>query len=88
MVECEYKKRCITDLANIPQVYREKIAKQIFEDIPKADNILDCGLDLNPIKSHPGYYRIRGMYRIGIKINPGKVIFYRITNREGIYSVF
>jgi mRNA interferase RelE/StbE len=89
MVECKYKKSCLKDLANIPFPYRDKIAQIIFENIPLADNILNCGLDISPMKGYIDSYRIRvGKYRIGLKIIDNTVVFYRIKSREEIYSVF
>jgi hypothetical protein len=32
----------LKDLANLPSVYREKIEKLVFEEIPKLDNISDA----------------------------------------------
>ena len=89
MVECRYKKTSIKDLAYIPTPYRDKIAKIIFDDIPKSDSVWNCELDINPIKGYSNYYRIRiGKFRIGFKIEEDKIIFYRIKSREEIYSVF
>nr|WP_319539627.1 type II toxin-antitoxin system RelE/ParE family toxin [uncultured Methanospirillum sp.] len=89
MVECKYKKTTIKDLANIPCPYRDKISKIIFEDIPHANNIHSCGLDISPMKGYPDTYRIRvGKYRIGLKIMGKTVVFYRIKSREEIYSMF
>lgn len=89
MVECKYKKTSIKDLANIPGPYRDKISKIIFEDIPQANTIHDCGLDISPMKGYPDSYRIRiGKYRIGLKIRDNVIVFYRIKSREEIYSVF
>ena len=89
MVECKYKKTSIKDLANIPSPYRDKISKIIFEDIPQAKNIHDCGLDISSMKGYPDAYRIRvGKYRIGLKIIDNILVFYRIKSREEIYSVF
>jgi mRNA interferase RelE/StbE len=89
MVECKYKKSSLKDLTNIPLPYRDKIAKLIFEIIPQADNILNCGFDISPMKGYIDSYRIRiGKYRIGLKIIDNTVIFYRIKSREEIYSVF
>jgi len=89
MVECRYKKTCIKDLAHIPKTYREKIAKIIFHDIPQADDIWNCGIDIAPMRGYPGYYRVRiGTYRIGLVFDCDVLIFYRIKTKEEIYSVF
>jgi mRNA interferase RelE/StbE len=89
MVECKYKKSSIKDLSNIPEPYRDKIYKIIFEDIPQADSIYKCELDLSPMRGYPDSYRIRvGKYRIGLKIIDNIVVFYRIKSRDEIYSVF
>jgi len=89
MVDCKYKKTSVKDLANIPDPYRDKISKIIFEDIPQADNIHNCGLDISSMKGYPNSFRIRvGKYRIGLKILDNTIVFYRIKTREEIYSVF
>jgi len=39
MTTCSYKKTFLKDLANLPLVYRERIEKLTFEEIPELDNI-------------------------------------------------
>jgi hypothetical protein len=39
MITCFYKKTFLNDLANLPSVYRERIEKLVFEEIPELNNI-------------------------------------------------
>ncbi len=89
MTTCFYKKTFLKDLVNLPVVYRERIEKLVFGDIPKFDNIF-VGLDIRKIKGYKDYYRIRiGNYRIGCRIEKAdKIIFYRVKSREDIYKIF
>lgn len=89
MTTCFYKKRFLKDLANLPLVYRERIEKLVFEEIPKLDNIVGA-MDIKKIRGYRDYYRIRaGNYRIGCKVEAENgIIFYRVKSRNDIYKVF
>ncbi len=89
MITCFYKKTFLRDLANLPPVYRERIEKLVFEEIPELDNIFDVG-DIKKMRGYSDYYRIRvGDYRIGCKLEAeNRVIFYRVKSRKDIYKVF
>jgi mRNA interferase RelE/StbE len=86
---CYFKKTFLKDLAEVPGVYRSKIEKMVFEDIPALQHITDK-LDIKKIQGYESYYRIRiGNYRVGCEILAGnKIIFYRVKNRKDIYKVF
>ena len=86
---CFFKKTFLKDLSGLPDVYRTKIEKLVFEEIPAINNIADK-LDIKKIEGHKNYYRIRiGNYRIGCEIQAGdKIIFYRVKHRKDIYRIF
>lgn len=89
MVQCEYKKLCLKDISQLPQEYKEKIIKILFEDIPRANALVDCRLDITSIKGYPDHYRMRiGKYRVGFVMESDKIKFCRVKSREEIYSVF
>ena len=68
MITCFYKKTFLKDLANLPPVYRERIEKLVFEEIPELNNIVRA-LDIKEMRGYRDYYRIRvGDYRIGCKV--------------------
>ena len=89
MTTCSYKKTFLKDLANLPLVYRERIEKLTFKDIPELDNIFGS-LDIKKMQGYKDYYRIRvGNYRIGCKVDAeNSIIFYRVKSRNDIYKVF
>ena len=89
MTTCFYKKRFLKDLANLPLVYRERIEKLVFEEIPELDNIFGA-MDIKKIRGYRDYYRTRaGNYRIGCKVEAENgIIFYRVKSRNDIYKVF
>jgi len=70
-------------------MYRKRIEKLVFEDIPAMDRIEDT-LDIRKIQGYEHYYRIRiGNYRIGCKIQTqDRIIFCRVKDRKDIYKVF
>jgi len=89
MITCFYKKTFLKDLANLPSVYRERIEKLVFEEIPELNNIFGA-LDIQKMRGYRDYYRIRvGNYRIGCKVEAeNRIIFYRVKSRDAIYKVF
>ncbi|CAD6490181.1 MAG: Toxin RelE3 [Candidatus Argoarchaeum ethanivorans] len=89
MITCSYKKTFLKDLVNLPSVYRERIEKLVFEEIPEFDNIFGT-LDIKKMRGYRDYYRIRvGKYRIGCKVeSENRIIFYRVKSRDDIYKVF
>jgi len=88
-VVCLFKRAFLKDLAELPTIYRNKIEKLVFEEIPGQKEI-PVKLDFKKMQGYENYYRIRiGSYRIGCKIQTGsKIIFYRVKNRKDIYKVF
>lgn len=89
MVPCKYHKLCLKDISQLPKDYKIRITKLLFEDIPLANTLDDCRLDIYPIKGMRDHYRVRvGKYRIGVVIEAGVVIFARVKSREEIDSVF
>lgn len=86
---CFFKKTFLKDLASLPAIYRRKIEKLVFEDIPGLKNMEDK-LDVKKIEGYVNYYRIRiGNYRIGCEMQTGdKIIFYRVKHRKDIYRIF
>jgi mRNA interferase RelE/StbE len=89
MTTCSYKKTFLKDLANLPLVYRERIEKLAFEEIPELGNIFGS-MDIKKMRGYKDYYRIRvGNYRIGCKVDAeNSIIFYRVKSRNDIYKVF
>ncbi len=89
MTTCFYKKTFLKDLANLPPIYRERIEKIVFEEIPELNNIFGV-LDIKKMRGYRDYYRIRvGAYRIGCKLEvENRIIFYRVKSRNDIYKVF
>ena len=76
MVPCKYRKLCLKDISQLPKDYKTHITKLLFEDIPHANTLDDCRLDIYPIKGTPNHYRVRvGKYRVGIVIEAGIVIY-------------
>ena len=55
---CFFKKTFLKDLASLPAIYRRKIEKLVFEDIPGLKNMEDK-LDVKKIEGYVNYYRIR-----------------------------
>ena len=55
---CFFKKTFLKDLASLPAIYRRKIEKLVFEDIPGLKNMEDK-LDVKKIEGSVNYYRIR-----------------------------
>jgi len=88
-VICFFKKTFLKDLASLPVIYRKKIEKLVFEEIPGLKSSIDK-LDVKKIEGYVNYYRIRiGNYRIGCEIQAGdKIIFYRVKHRKDIYRIF
>jgi len=89
MTTCFYKKTFLKDLANLPPIYRERIEKIVFEEIPELNNIFGV-LDIKKMRGYRDYYRVRvGAYRIGCKLEvENRIIFYRVKSRNDIYKVF
>ena len=89
MAGCSYKKIFLKDLAAIPNRYRSRIERLVFEQIPASEDIFH-DFDIQKMKGYDNYYRIRtGLYRIGCKISSdSEIIFYRVKSREEIYQVF
>jgi mRNA-degrading endonuclease RelE of RelBE toxin-antitoxin system len=89
MAVCSYKKIFLKDLAAIPNRYRSRIERLVFEQIPTSEDIFH-DFDIRKMRGYPYYYRIRtGQYRIGCKIPvDGGIIFYRVKSRKEIYRVF
>ena len=79
----------LKDLANLPPIYRERIEKIVFEEIPELNNIFGV-LDIKKMRGYRDYYRVRvGAYRIGCKLEvENRIIFYRVKSRNDIYKVF
>lgn len=76
------------DLARIHPDYRERNEALVFEKIPASENLF-ADFGLRKIRGYQDYYRIRvGQYQIGCRIQNGVLTFYRMKNREEIYSVF
>ena len=50
LVLCKYKKLCLKDISQLPKEYKEKIIHILFVEIPQANKITDCRLDIYPIK--------------------------------------
>jgi mRNA-degrading endonuclease RelE of RelBE toxin-antitoxin system len=89
MIPCTYRKQCLKDISQLLNEYKNRIIKILFEDIPHADRLSDCRLDIYPIKGNPDHYRMRvGKYRVGFVIENETIIFARVKSREEIYSLF
>jgi mRNA interferase RelE/StbE len=86
---CLFKRAFLKDLAELPTIYRKKIERLVFEEIPSLKDITGK-LGIKKMQGYENYYRIRiGSYRIGCEIQAGsKIIFYRVKNRKDIYKVF
>ncbi len=89
MWKIKYSKRFLKELSHIPQKYRSKIEKIVFEKIyesnPFSMNIIQR------LKGHDNRYKIRvGPYRIGLKIVKDKkeVIVIIVAHRKDIYKIF
>lgn len=89
MPVCGYRKIFLKDLAAIPQHYRSRIERLVFDQIPASENIFS-DFDIHKMKGFEQYYRIRtGKYRIGCKItDDATIIFCRVKSRKEIYRVF
>jgi uncharacterized pyridoxamine 5'-phosphate oxidase family protein len=51
MTTCSYKKTFLKDLANLPLVYRERIEKLAFEEIPELGNIFGS-MDIKKMRGY------------------------------------
>jgi mRNA interferase RelE/StbE len=89
MPACAYKKIFLKDLASLPNRYRSRIERLVFDEIPRSENIF-CSFDIHKMRGFKDYYRIcSGNFRIGLKITgENEIIFYRVKSREEIYRVF
>jgi mRNA interferase RelE/StbE len=68
-----------------------KLRSRIQETIQEVNNAESLSeiRNLKKLKAEGDYYRIRlGDYRIGLKMEDGKVIFVRFLHRNEIYRYF
>lgn len=53
-----YKKKFLKDVNNLPESSKKTIQKIVFEQIPKADSLLDVK-GIKKLKGYEHFYRIR-----------------------------
>ena len=84
-----YGKQFSKDLANFR--LDENVKKRLLELIDKikiAESLSELN-HLRKIEGYAGYYRIRfGDYRLGIKLQEGRVELVRFLHRKDIYRRF
>lgn len=83
-----YSKKCLKELASIPNPIRQKIEKFIFQELPSFKTIYDTD-KIELLKAYKNYYKIRfGSYRIGLKMIEDTIIVQRVLHRKDIYKKF
>jgi len=55
MAVCSYKKIFLKDLAAIPNRYRSRIERLVFEQIPASEDIFH-DFDIRKMRGYPSYY--------------------------------
>jgi len=79
-----YTATFIKELKKIPEPWRNKIEKIVFQ---KEINFKT--LKAKKLAGYEEYYRVRiGPYRIGIKKAEDTIIFCRVLHRKDIYKKF
>ncbi len=87
-MEVAYKRTFVKDLRKLPQEIKGRIETFVFEQAVEAGTIHELG-KLTKITGYSDYYRKRfGDYRVGFKVERGKITFYRALHRREIYRYF
>ena len=68
-----YRKRFLKDLASIPASYRQRIESFVFKELPGAQSVEATGR-FERLTAHPHLYKVRfGVYRLGARVESGRV---------------
>ncbi len=87
-MKVNFRKRFLKELSRIPSEMRSKMESFVFKELPRADSIFELGA-VEQMKGYPSYFKVRfGLYRIGLKMEKGKVILERALHRKDIYRHF
>ena len=87
-MKINYRKRFLKELSKIPLGIRSRMETFVFDELPKANSILELGT-IERMKGYQSYCKIRfGSYRIGIKMEKDQVILERAMHRKNIYHYF
>jgi mRNA interferase RelE/StbE len=87
-MKIDYRKRFLKELSKIPSKTRMRMEKFVFEELPKADSIVELR-KVEQLKGYTSYHKIRfGSYRIGLKLENETVILERALHRKDIYRFF
>ena len=83
-----YRKRFLKELSKIPSKTRMRMEKFVFEELPKANSIVELR-KVEQLKGYASYHKISfGSYRIGLKVENETVILERALHRKDIYRFF
>ena len=84
----EYRKRFLKDLAAVPGEQRSKIEQFAFEQVPGAESLASLQV-VERMRGYSTYYKVRfGVYRAGLRLEGGVVVFERVLHRKEIYRYF
>tara|TARA_Y100001934_G_scaffold68597_1_gene85063 strand:+ start:1519 stop:1785 length:267 start_codon:yes stop_codon:yes gene_type:complete len=87
-MDTAYKKSFLKDLQKLPSDIRSRIQQFALQEAPAADSLSALG-QVTKITGFPTYFRKRiGNYRVGFKLENGKITFYRVPHRREIYRYF
>ncbi|MBU0696617.1 MAG: type II toxin-antitoxin system RelE/ParE family toxin [Bacteroidetes bacterium] len=88
MMQIQYQKKFLKDLAAITSKSRETIENLVFKTFLEYENVEKSG-KLEKLKGYNSYFKIRvGNYRIGLKIENDILYFERVLHRKEIYKFF
>jgi len=83
-----YEKSFGRDLKKIKDKRLLKQVQKIIAQVESATSLADLQ-NVKKLEGYTTYYRIRvGVYRIGIEMTEGQVIFVCFLNRKDIYRYF
>ena len=87
-MKIKYRKRFLKELSKIPSKTRMRMENFVFEELPKANSIVELR-KVERLKGYTSYHKIRfGSYQIGLKLENETVILERALHRKDIYRFF
>ena len=84
----EYRKSFLKELSLIPAQIRKNIEAFVFDELPKLNALSQSG-KIEKMKGYSSYFKARfGNYRVGIKLENGRIILECVLHRKDIYKFF
>ena len=84
----EFRKKFLKELSKLPEPYRSRIERFVFESLPDHDTLGDVGR-IERMQGYKNYYKMRfGDYRVGLKDENNTIIIETVKHKREIYKFF